>query len=265
MSETSDLPNKPDRRALAVALALVAAGAFGFAAFSKRWLYHRATQLQYHVDDHRVFPIGPVHEIGFGLGAMYECPNGRDCDDRSNAEFVADWRQRQLSARYLLQEPVDEELADLIGADALASLRRSRITEGDDGSHVAQLAVAMATKQVYSTSAAFVPIGWIALVACIVAALSLIAASALVLARKRLVLPIMPTTIALLATALALVVGCVFVALKPGPSDYVGVSIGFFVFAGGVLLSLWSSLSLNRLLRPLDPDLLEDAMDPDHF
>lgn len=264
MSDDDRTTETPERRALAVVLALLAAGAFGFATISQHWIGHRATQLQYQLDGERtaVFPIGPVHEIGFGLRSMYECPNGRDCDDHSNAEFVADWRLKQLRARFLLLEQVDDELEDLVGSAELAQLARIRIGSDENLGRVLEL---RATKQVYATSGAFVAFGWIALFACAVAALSLATASALVIANKRPTLRIMPTTIALLATAVALFTGCVFVALKPGPAGYVGVGIGFLAFAGGVILSLWSSLALNKLLRPRDPDLLEDAMNPDQF
>jgi len=86
-----------------------------------------------------------------------------------------------------------------------------------------------------------------------------------VLAKQRVVLPIMPTTTALLSIGIALICGCVFVATKPGPPGYVGVGLGFFAFGGGVILGLWSSLYLNKLLRPHNPDLLDDAMNPDQF
>ena len=84
-------------------------------------------------------------------------------------------------------------------------------------------------------------------------------------AGKRVRLPVMPTTTALLGVLIALITGCLFVATKPGPPGYVGVGIGFFVFGGGVVLGLWSALALNKLMRPHDPDLLEDAMKPDEF
>jgi len=59
--------------------------------------------------------------------------------------------------------------------------------------------------------------------------------------------------------------GCLFVAMKPGPPGYVGVGVGFFVFGAGVVFGLYASLKLNKLMRPHDPNLLEDAMNADEF
>ena len=115
------------------------------------------------------------------------------------------------------------------------------------------------------TSSAFALCGWLALVGCSLAAVSLAIAIALVALRKRKMLAVMPTTTALLGIMLAIVAGCVFVATKPGGSGFVGVSFGFWGFAAGIILGIASTLMLNRLLRPEDDDLLADPMNPDHF
>ena len=115
------------------------------------------------------------------------------------------------------------------------------------------------------TSSAFALCGWLALVGCGLAAISLAIAVLLVALRQRRQLPIMPTTTALLGIMLAIVTGCVFVATKPGGSGFVGVSFGFWGFAAGIILGIASTLMLNRLLRPEDDDLLADPMNPDHF
>jgi len=115
------------------------------------------------------------------------------------------------------------------------------------------------------TSGAFALCGWLALVGCGLAALSLAIAVMLVALRQRRMLPIMPTTTALLGIMLAIITGCVFVATKPGGSGFVGVSFGFWGFAVGIILGIASTLMLNGLLRPEDDDLLAEPMNADHF
>ena len=116
-----------------------------------------------------------------------------------------------------------------------------------------------------NTSSAFAPAGWATFVTCLVSAFGAVAAAALAIARKRPDLPVAPTTIALVACVLALIAGFVFVATKPGPAGYVGLGDSFYVFAAGVLLGLASAPMLAKVNRPPDPDLLEDAMNPDQF
>ena len=115
------------------------------------------------------------------------------------------------------------------------------------------------------TSSAFAPVGLIAFVVCFVAAGGLVAGAALVLARKRPELPIAPTTIAILAIMVALVTGCVFVATKPGPTGFVGVGLGFWAFGIGNVLGIAGAQLTAKAIRPRDPDLLADAMNPDDF
>jgi hypothetical protein len=57
----------------------------------------------------------------------------------------------------------------------------------------------------------------------------------------------------------------VFVAVKPGAAGFVGVSYGFWVFGGGCVLGLAAATLLNKHIRPLDVDLLEDSMDPENY
>jgi hypothetical protein len=262
----TDPPKKSDHRVLAIALAFLAAAAFGFSAFSSKWLYASAAQLQLREGENIVIRVGPVHEVGFGLRAMFRCVKGT-CEDMTNGELVKDWRREVLSARFVLGEPVEDELKELAGADHLEKLIRERtaLSNPEDPLQQAMQQELTVQKRLYATSSTFVTFGWIALAAAVIAALSLAVAAALVAARKRVVLPIMPTTTALLGIGVALICGCIFVATKPGPPGYVGVGIGFFAFGVGVILGLWSSLYLNKLLRPQDPDLLEDSMNPDQF
>ncbi len=116
-----------------------------------------------------------------------------------------------------------------------------------------------------TTSGAFAPMGWATFGLCIAASLGLIAAAALAFMRKRLELPIAPTTVALLAIMISLITGCVFVATKPGGPGFVGVAIGFWCFGVGSVLGIAAAQMLAKTLRPVDPDLLAGAMNPDQF
>lgn len=113
--------------------------------------------------------------------------------------------------------------------------------------------------------APWVALGWITSGLIALAIAALLTAAGFAWAHKRIGWPVMPTTIAFLGVALALVTGCLFAALKPGPPGYIGVGPGFAAFGLGVLFGLWSSVMLARLVRPADPDLLEDAMNPEQF
>lgn len=114
-------------------------------------------------------------------------------------------------------------------------------------------------------SSAFVPTGWMTFVECLLAAVGLVAAAALALAGKRPDLPITPTTIALLALMASLITGCVFVATKPGAVGFVGVGTSFWLFGAGSVLGIAGAQLLAKVNRPIDPDLMEDAMNPEHF
>jgi len=221
----SEEPEKqpPDRRVLALILAVGAAVALIYACVTTSWLYN---------------PRNKSHmEIGFGLISNFECGDG-ECRKQSNSALIAEW-QKQLAE-------IDKR------ADA-------------DPSDPTVQAFAHASQTELRAPSVFPKLGYITLVASALAALSLLASVGFVLAKKRVVLPIMPTTTAILGIAVGLVAGCVFVATKPGPPGYVGVHFGFFAFGVGVVLGIAASLMLNKLMRPHDPDLLEDSMDPDQY
>jgi hypothetical protein len=116
-----------------------------------------------------------------------------------------------------------------------------------------------------NTSGAFAPMGWATFVECLLAALGLAAAAGLALARKRPDLPMAPTTLALLAIMAALITGCVFVATKQGAPGFVGVGVSFWIFGAGSVLGIAGAQMLAKVNRPVDPDLMEDAMNPEHF
>jgi hypothetical protein len=228
---TDQPQKKSEHRVVALVLAIAAAGAFGYAAFSTRWLYNARS-------------LNTLQEVSFGLNANIICDT-EGCTEMSNSELVAHWH------------------------DEIARFEKAAAETGDNFRTPEQMRIAelerQAVVQDLRASDAFAPFGRIAFVACLVAGASLAIGALLVLARRRLLLPIMPTTTALLGIGVALISGCVFAALKPGPPGYVGVSLGFFIFGGGVVTGLGSSLMLNKLLRPHDPDLLEDSMNADQF
>ncbi|MBS1121398.1 MAG: hypothetical protein H6Q90_3626 [Deltaproteobacteria bacterium] len=221
-----------DHRVVAVVLAFAAAACFLFASFSTRWLFNSRTPTT-------------LSEVGFGLRSNYECSSPKTCRELSNGELVSTWKAELAKLQVAAAET----------ADNFRSPEEMRAAEYER----------LAAMKGMEVSSAFAPLGWITFISCLVAGLSLAIAGALVLAKRRLVLPIMPTTTALLSIVVALVAGCVFAALKPGPPGYAGVSVAFFVFGGGVVAGLASSLMLNKLLRPEDPDLLSDAMNPEQF
>jgi hypothetical protein len=114
-------------------------------------------------------------------------------------------------------------------------------------------------------SAAFAPCGLVTSIACFAGALGLLAAAALALAKKQPQLPVSPSSVSLLALMAGLISGCVFVATKPGPAGFVGVGIAFWIFGVGAVLGLAGSIMLARVNRPIDPDLMDGAIDPDKF
>jgi hypothetical protein len=267
--ETTDMPSRPMPPIVAVVLGICAALALGYASFSNEWLYAGSTQLQHHEDNSLPYTLGPVHEISIGLRGVERCTiydGNRRCFEFSTSGLLEDWEKELMEARYMAEEPVDTEAKALLGDERYASMEARRSIHQGDLAHLALAQKELAyAKRIYAGSSAWPLLGTIAWLCCLIAALSLAVAVVIVLAGKRVRLPIMPTTTALLGIAVALITGCVFVAMKPGPPGYVGVGLGFFVFGGGVVLGMWSTLMLNKLMRPHDPDLLEDAMNPDEF
>jgi hypothetical protein len=73
--------------------------------------------------------------------------------------------------------------------------------------------------------------------------------------QKRLAWKILPTTIALLAIMGALIFGCLFIAKKPGGYGAVGVGPSFWAFAIACVVGIAGGQMLNKLIKPLDPDL----------
>jgi len=229
-----------DYRWLATGLAVIAAACLIFAALSQQWLYNPRT---------RANGATPSFEYAFGPMSMTRCAPTADggeplCESMSNGDLVDDFRANIAGARKRaesLPEGTSQEV--MIAAQAEATMAADTL----------------------QTSAAFAPLGWITVVSCLVAAVSLVVITLLVIANKRVLWPVMPTTTALLGVAIGLICGCVFVAVKPGAAGFVGVSYGFWLFGGGCVLGLAAATLLNKNIRPLDLDLLEDSMDPENY
>jgi hypothetical protein len=262
-------PAKPMPAIVVIILGSVAALALAFSLFSHSWLYADATQLQYRDDSGMMYTEGRVHEMAMGLRSLERCSSdGKVCEAMAHGTLLEDWERELIRARFMADEPVEDEAKALLGDDELSSLKATRAADrasdpvGTLERAQRQLIIA---KRVYTSSGTWTMFGSITWIAVLLAAISLLAAVGIVVAKRRVRLPVMPTTTALLGVLIALITGCLFVATKPGPPGYVGVGLGFFVFGAGVVLGLWSSLALNKLMRPHDPDLLEDAMKADEF
>lgn len=114
-------------------------------------------------------------------------------------------------------------------------------------------------------SGAWAPMGWVTTIALVLSALGLAAAAGLALAKKKPTLPMSPSTGALLGIMTSLITGCVFVATKPGQAGLVGVGMAFWIFGVGAVAGIAGAQMLAKVNRPLDPDLMSDAMNPEQF
>ena len=115
------------------------------------------------------------------------------------------------------------------------------------------------------TSGAFAPMGLVTFGLSLLAALGLLGGASLAFTKKRPELPISPASVALLGVMAGLITACVFVATKPGGPGFVGVSMGFWAFAAGAVMGIASAQMIAKLIRPVDPDLLADAMNPEAY
>ena len=116
-----------------------------------------------------------------------------------------------------------------------------------------------------NTSGVFAPMGWATFVLLLAAAAGLVAAGALALANKQPDWPMAPTTVALLALICGLITGCVFLATKPGEAGMIGAGPAFWIFGAGAVVGIAGAQMLARVNRPVDPDLMHDAMDPEQY
>jgi len=114
-------------------------------------------------------------------------------------------------------------------------------------------------------SMAFPVCGVVAFGALLLACVGLLGAAGFAFAKKHSTLPISPATVALLGIMFGMIAGCVFVATKPGGVGAVGVGWGFWAFGIGSVAGIVAAQLLAKQIRPPDPDLLHDAMNPDQF
>lgn len=135
------------------------------------------------------------------------------------------------------------------------SITNFQVAEGTEQSAFAEDRVALA----------FPVAGLVTFIVLLLAAVGLIVAAALAVTRRRPDLPISPTTIALLGLMIGLISGCVFVATKPGGVGAVGVAWSFWAFGIGAVAGIAAAQLLATQIRPADPDLLHDAMNPEQF
>ena len=59
-----------------------------------------------------------------------------------------------------------------------------------------------------------------------------------------------------------MITGCIFVATKPGPLGFVGVSWSFWAFGAGTVVGIATAQMIAKLIRPIDPDLVGLPTDP---
>jgi hypothetical protein len=115
------------------------------------------------------------------------------------------------------------------------------------------------------SSVAFAPMGWATFGLSLLAGLALLWGAFVTYQNKRPELAISPPSIALLSLMVGMITACVFVATKPGGPGFVGVSLGFWAFAGGLVGGIVGAQMIAKLIRPIDPDLLDGAMNPDSY
>ncbi len=228
------LKRAADRRPLAVVLAFVAAGCLIVAAFSKSWMGNSNFSGIVRDSDGNPTRAGGAYrwfrgDIRFGPTGFEKCAKA----DRG-FEMVETPSEITCTSLSTL------EFNDRVGE--AAQLDRDKYT-----------------------SEAFARAGWLAFGACLLSAAALIVSAALVLARKKKEFPVSPASVALLGLVGAMAAGCVFVATKPGPAGMVGVDLGFWAFGAGTVIGLLAAQMLAKELRPPDPDLLADALDPADF
>ena len=119
------------------------------------------------------------------------------------------------------------------------------------------------TGQYYSAS--WAPFGIITTIAVLLGALGLLGAGVVGLLKTKPNMPFSPSTVALLGIMISLITGCVFVATKPGPGGFVGIGVTFWIFGIGAVIGIFVATVLAKVNRPVDPDLMDDAMNPDQF
>lgn len=134
-----------------------------------------------------------------------------------------------------------------------------------NGAFVTAMRTQLGSEGARLTSSAFAPMGWVTFGLSILAGLALLWGAFVTYQNKRPELPVSPPSAALLSLMVGMITACVFVATKPGGPGFVGVSIGFWAFAGGLVGGIIAAQMTAKLIRPVDPDLLDGAMNPDAY
>jgi hypothetical protein len=219
-------PREPPQ-ALSVLLAIMAAGCLIAACFSHHWLANRR-----------------VADLGYSPRSFQDAARHRG----DAARHRGDEERRVADLGY-------SPLSFQICMPSCTTISNFQVAESADDLPFEEDRV----------SRAFPIAGLLTFVVLLIAAGGLLVAAGIAAANKRPNLPVSPTTFALLGLMIGLVTGCVFVATKPGEVGAVGVSWGFWAFGIGSVVGITGALLLARQIRPSDPDLLHDAMNPDQF
>jgi hypothetical protein len=232
---TDPSPRRPvDRRMLAIVLAVAGAACLIVASFSKSWMGNPSfSGLVRDRDGNATAAEGRYlllrGDIRFGPTGFERC-----------AKPYRGFEVTETPAEVTCETTSTENFNELIAQ--MDPMNRDRYTSG-----------------------AFAHAGWAAFGACLLSAAALLVSAGLALARKQMELPISPASVALLGLMAAMVAGCVFIATKPGPAGMLGVDLGFWAFGAGTVVGMLGAQMLAKQLRPPDPDLLADAMDPADF
>jgi hypothetical protein len=134
-----------------------------------------------------------------------------------------------------------------------------------NGAFVSAMRELLGTEGERTSSAAFAPMGWVTFGLALIAGLALLWGAFVTYRNKRPELAMSPPSIALLSLMVCMITACVFVATKPGGPGFVGVSLGFWAFGGGLVAGIVAAQMTAKLIRPVDPDLLDGAMNPDSY
>nr|HEX4314887.1 hypothetical protein [Kofleriaceae bacterium] len=220
-----------ERRGLALVFAVLGLICLGYAGLSQQWLGN----------------VGYSAEVGVGLRDAYACDDhGSRCETIDDDELVDRYEARVNAPRHFPEGKADAGSGD----DTFASPWDRVLPKPGLLDHA---------------SGIFPAAGMATFVLIAIAMLMMFVAAAIAAAGRRPQLPVSPCSLAVIALALDLLSAIVFVTTKPGPTSMLGVGTAFWVFGGGVLVAMAGSLFLARAIRPHDPDLLEDAIDPEDY
>jgi hypothetical protein len=234
ISDTSaDPPRRgTDRRMVVIVLSAVAAVCLIVAAFSKSWMGNPSFNGRVRdPDGHATSAWGPYSQlrgdIRLGPTGFERCP---------------------VLSRDELAEPAGSECQSMSTEDYNAAIAMIDPRNRDR-----------------YTSGVFSHAGWITFGTCLIGAAALLVTCGMALARVRKEMQVSPASVALLGLMFAMVSGCVFIATVPGPAGMLGVDLGFWAFGVGTVVGILGAQMLAKELRPVDPDLLEGALNPADF